>query len=87
MSRLQLGCNQESIQDMNRSLIINLLRQEGICSRVHLANLSGLKQATVTNIISQFITWKLVKEVSFLSGNKGRRGNIEYHNVQFRIEK
>ncbi len=26
------GYNQESIQDMNRTLLINLLRKEGICA-------------------------------------------------------
>lgn len=67
------GYNQENIQNMNRTLLLKLLRQEGVCSRVHLSNLSQLKQATVTNIISDFINWGLVKEVGFLIGNKGRR--------------
>lgn len=67
------GYNQESIQDMNRTLLINLLRKEGVCARAHLANLSMLKQATVTNIMNDFINWGLVKEVGFLVGSKGRR--------------
>lgn len=67
------GLNQESIQEMNRTLLISLLRKEGICARAHLANLSMLKQATVTNIINDFIDWGLVKEVGFLVGSKGRR--------------
>ena len=67
------GYNQESIQDMNRTLLISLLRKEGICARAHLANLSMLKQATVTNIMNDFINWGVVKEVGFLVGSKGRR--------------
>lgn len=67
------GLNQESIQEMNRTLLISLLRKEGVCARAHLANLSMLKQATVTNIINDFIDWGLVKEVGFLVGSKGRR--------------
>lgn len=67
------GFNQENIQDMNRTLLLNLLRKEGICARAHLAKLSLLKQATVTNIVSDFIDWGLVKEVGFLVGSKGRR--------------
>lgn len=67
------GYNQESIQDMNRTLLINLLRKEGICARAHLSSLSMLKQATVTNIMNDFIRWGLVKEVGFLVGSKGRR--------------
>ena len=35
--------NQEKQQHINRSLVIDLLRQEKLCSRADLANLSGLK--------------------------------------------
>lgn len=80
------GFNQENIQDMNRTLLLNLLRKEGVCSRVHLANLSLLKQATVTNIVSDFIDWGLVKEVGFLVGNKGRRSiGISINNDDFGV--
>ncbi|WP_432409174.1 ROK family transcriptional regulator [Wukongibacter sp. M2B1] len=73
MAILNTGINQDKIQEMNRSLVISLLREEGVCSRVQLARRTDLKQATVTNIINDFINWGLVKEVGFLSGNKGRR--------------
>ena len=67
------GVNQESIQEMNRTLLLQFLREQEVCSRVYLANKSGLKQATVTNIINDFISWGLVCEVGCLAGNKGRR--------------
>ena len=67
------GINQGRIQNMNRELLLNLLRREGVCARIRLAELSGLKQATVTHIINDFIRWKLVREVGFLTGSKGRR--------------
>ncbi len=67
------GINQGRIQNMNRELLLNLLRQEGVCARIRLAELSGLKQATVTHIINDFISWGLVREVGFLTGSKGRR--------------
>ncbi|GMQ61726.1 ROK family protein [Vallitalea maricola] len=73
MNILNTGINQDKIQEVNRSLVISLLREEGVCSRVNLSNRTGLKQATVTNIINDFINWGLVKEVGFLYGNKGRR--------------
>jgi len=80
------GYNQESIQDMNRTLLINLLRKEGVCARAHLSNLSMLKQATVTNIINDFINWGLVKEVGFLVGSKGRRSiGISINNDDFGV--
>ena len=86
MNRSIRGFNQENIQDMNRTLLLNLLRKEGICARAHLANLSQLKQATVTNIVSDFIDWGLVKEVGFLVGNKGRRSiGISIKNDDFGV--
>lgn len=67
------GVNQDSIQEMNRALIINLLREQGVCSRANLAKLSGLKKATVTYIINDFINWGCVRETGLMSGDKGRR--------------
>lgn len=67
------GFNQEIMQEMNRALLIRLLREEGVCARANLAKKSKLKQATVTNIINDLIAWGLVREVGYLVGNKGRR--------------
>lgn len=86
MDKSGTGYNQENIQGMNRTLLLNLLRKEGVCSRVHLSNLSQLKQATVTNIVNDFISWSLVKEVGFLVGNKGRRSiGISINNDEFGV--
>ena len=86
MSGEYRGYNQENIQDINRTIILNLLRKEGVCARVLLANLSQLKQATVTNITGDFIKWGLVKEVGFLTGSKGRRSiGISINNDDFGI--
>lgn len=86
MQKSNRGLNQESIQDMNRTLLTNLLRKEGICARAHLAKLSMLKQATVTNIINDFIDWGLVKEVGFLIGSKGRRSiGISINNEDYGV--
>ena len=65
--------NQERSQLINRALVADLLRQEGVCSRATLAQLSGLKQATITNIIGEFIECGLVVETGLMSGCKGRR--------------
>ena len=67
------GFNQEDMQEMNRALLIRLLREEGVCARAKLAKKSNLKQATVTNIINDFISWGLVREVGYMAGKKGRR--------------
>ncbi len=62
MLRIRKGINQDTIQEWNRSLLLKELRKKGICSRAHLAKLSELKQATVTNIMKDFIDWELVAE-------------------------
>lgn len=73
MKEATRGYNQGNIQNMNRTLLLNLLRREKVCARATLAEHSGLKQATVTHIINDFIDWGLVKEIGFLTGIKGRR--------------
>lgn len=67
------GFNQEKIQKMNRTLLLNTLLKEGVCSRVYLANSMKLKPATITNIVNDFIRYNIVKEVGLLTGSKGRR--------------
>ena len=73
MYMIDHGFNQENMQEMNRALLIRLLREEGVCARANLVKKSKLKQATVTNIINDFISWGLVREVGYLVGKKGRR--------------
>ena len=73
MKETMRGLNQGNIQNLNRSLLLNLLRCEKVCARTTLAEHSGLKQATVTHIINDFMNWNLVKEVGLLTGVKGRR--------------
>lgn len=68
-----ISINQGKSQIINRSLILSLLRQEGVCSRATLARLSGLKQATITNIAGELIQCGLVVETGLISGEKNRR--------------
>lgn len=67
------GMNQKDIQEMNRSLVVRLLRNKKICSRADLAKETGLEQATITNIINDFLDWDLVIETGIIDGKKGRR--------------
>lgn len=73
MSDRKTGFNNDVMQKNNRALVLRLLQKEGECSRVRLAQLAGLKQATITNIINEFIQMGLVRENGFLTGEKGRR--------------
>lgn len=77
--------NQERSQLINRALILNLLRQEGICSRATLSRLSGLKQATITNIAAELIQCGLVVETGLIPRGKRQalhRRNLERRAVQ-----
>ena len=67
------GKNLNDIQELNRSLILRLVLKNTICSRAFLAKESGLKQATITNIINGFLDWGIVEETGTLAGSKGRR--------------
>lgn len=83
---MRLGVNQEDILEMNRSLVIHLLRENGWCSRAQLAKLTGLKPTTITNIINDFLKWGLVNEEGLISGSKGRRAiRITLNSTNYRV--
>lgn len=73
ISKQLKGRNLESVQEENRSSVLRMLKKKNVCSRAEIATALGLKQATITNIINDFLTWGLVRETGFLSGSKGRR--------------
>jgi N-acetylglucosamine repressor len=67
------GTNLQDVQELNRSLVLRLIRRLKISSRVIIAKETGLKQATITNIVNDLIKWGLVKESGIIDGEKGRR--------------
>lgn len=67
------GKNSEDVQEMNRSLIVKLIRKYGVCSRAQLTKATGLKQASITKIIASLIQLGIVSEVGIVEGKKGRR--------------
>lgn len=78
--------NQERQQQINRTLILNLLRKKGLCARVDLARLSGLRGATITNIINEFIQADFVIEEGLLTGSKGRRSiGIKINGAKYKV--
>lgn len=80
------GINNEIQQRMNRALVIDLLRKEGVCSRAKLADISNLRRATITNIINDFIDCGLVVETGLLTGLKNRRSiGIKLNDKNFRV--
>ena len=80
------GVNQEDIQNINRSLIIHLLRENGLCSRAQLAQMTGLKPTTITNVINDFLEWGLVKEEGLINGERGRRAiGVVLNTTNYRV--
>lgn len=67
------GKNSEVIQQQNRLLVLRLIRESKVTSRVMLAEATGLKQATITNIVNELIELNYVKETGLIAGNNGRR--------------
>ncbi len=73
VTKTKRGTNLEDVQEMNRSLVIRLMRRREVCSRAELTQDSGLNQSTITNIINELISWGIVVETGVIEGKKGRR--------------
>ncbi|MCG2767351.1 MAG: ROK family transcriptional regulator [Anaerolineae bacterium] len=65
--------NRQLIRDINRSLVLNLIKNRGPISRTDIARLSGLSLATVSGITSDLIAENLVYEKEEGESTGGRR--------------
>lgn len=71
--RSDKGTNLTDVQEMNRTLVIKLIRRMQVCSRAELAKATGLSQPTITNIVNHLMELGLVKEIGSREGGRGRR--------------
>lgn len=86
MVKAKQGTNLEDVQEMNRSLVIKLLRKKQVCSRADLAKESGLNTSTITNIVNELIKWGLIVETGVIDGAKGRRSiGITLNSAPYKI--
>ena len=69
------GKNSEVIQRQNRLLVLRIIREKKVISRVDLAKITGLKQATITNIANELIDSEYIVEAGLIEGKNGRRVN------------
>lgn len=69
----KIGMNNLDIQESNRSSILRILAKDEIITRADMSRITGLKQATITNIINDLLASGSVEETSTLRGNMGRR--------------
>ncbi|WP_445506618.1 ROK family transcriptional regulator [Niallia sp. 03190] len=72
MKALRYG-NRELMKDLNRSLVIDLIRLQGNISRTEIAKKIGLGLSTVTYIIEELLNDKLVYEIGTGDSNGGRK--------------
>lgn len=72
MTRLQRG-NRDLIKDINRSLVLNLIKNQGPISRTDLIRLSNLSAGTISNITNRLIADDVVQETGEGESSGGRR--------------
>lgn len=72
MTRLRRG-NRDLIKEINRNLVLNLIKSRGPISRTDIARLSSLSLATVSGITADFIASDLVHESGEGESTGGRR--------------
>lgn len=80
------GQNASDLQTANRSLVLQILSEKKVCTRVELARLTGLTQASITIIVNFLIEVGLVSEVGITSGKNGRRSiAISLNESQYKV--
>lgn len=72
MARVHRG-NRDLMREMNRSLVLNLIKSQGPVSRTTIADLSELSLATVSSIVADLIESGLVEEVGVGESTGGRK--------------
>ncbi len=65
--------NRDLMRDINRHLVLNLIKNRGPISRTEVASCSGLAQGTITNITRDLLDAGLVREVANGPSTGGRR--------------
>ncbi len=73
MSREKKGTNNVDVSNLNRSLVLQYLHRNGICTRVQISRALGLTQASISKITASLIKEAIIEETGFVSGDKGRR--------------
>src|ERR1700729_1819703 len=71
LSSVQLGSS-EIARDINRDIILELIRFRQPVARVSLSRLSGLQPSTISAIVEQLIEEKWISEGAVIKGSRGR---------------
>jgi glucokinase-like ROK family protein len=65
--------NSDLIRQLNRSLVLDLIRRQGPISRADVKRITGLNFTTVTNAVNDLVTEGLVQEVGLGTSSGGRK--------------
>jgi glucokinase-like ROK family protein len=74
--------NLELVQKINRSIVLNVIRDKGPLSRADISRRTKLTRSTVSNIVNHLKKRNLVKETGLSSSGVGRRGILLELNPQ-----
>ena len=65
--------NLRLVQKINRSLVLNLIREKGPLSRADISKITKLTRSTISSIVEYLIKKDLIKEIGLTSSGVGRR--------------
>ena len=65
--------NLRLVQKINRSLVLNLIKEKGPISRADISKITKLTRSTVSSIVDYLIRKDLVKEIGLTSSGVGRK--------------
>ena len=70
----------ELTRDINRDLVLELIRSKQPISRVDLARASGLQPSTVSSIVEQLVAERWIREGAMIKTARGRRPTLLFLN-------
>ena len=86
MYQTQKGISLKDVQAFNRSAILKVIHERGVCSRAEISLETGLNQATVTRAMASLIEDEIVEEVSLIKGARGRRSiGLSFDTHRYRV--
>lgn len=73
---MNLGLNSFEVQKSNRLLVLKLMLEVGSITRAELAQRTGLKKSTITNIINEMLEQGIIMESGMTQPEYGRPGEL-----------
>jgi len=73
------------LRDLNRGIVINMVREKGPISRTAISKATGLERASLTNIMNYLLENDLVKEVGEDKSSGGRKPTLVDFNYDYGV--